>query len=151
MWYESEKNGYKYCNGFALMCSVIGPVNIFSLLNNSEAKLKPTFEWLLKKYFRNYYSKGGITGQCNFCTWTESQFSLLAILLSVETPQELCYQRWHLLRNFFLIFMFVYSTLYSHFFCRTRFKLPALPLARPKKKKKENTAPGKWDLLSFFF
>lgn len=33
--------------------------------------------------------------------------------------------------------------------CQTRFKLPALPLARPKKKKKENTAPGKWDLLSF--
>ncbi|RMX41649.1 hypothetical protein pdam_00008901 [Pocillopora damicornis] len=27
--------------------------------------------------------------------------------------------------------------------CQTRFKLPALPLARPKKKKKENTAPGK--------
>ncbi|XP_020613660.1 general transcription factor IIH subunit 3-like isoform X4 [Orbicella faveolata] len=27
--------------------------------------------------------------------------------------------------------------------CQTRFKLPALPIVRPKKKKKENTAPGK--------
>ncbi|XP_073256823.1 general transcription factor IIH subunit 3-like [Porites lutea] len=27
--------------------------------------------------------------------------------------------------------------------CQTRFKLPALPMARPKKKKKENTAPRK--------
>ncbi|PFX24719.1 General transcription factor IIH subunit 3 [Stylophora pistillata] len=102
----------------ALLQYLLFIASLFLSVSLAKAKLKPTFEWLLKKYFRNYYSKGGITGQCNFCTWTESQFSFLAILLSVETPQELCYQR-------------------------TRFKLPALPLARPKKKKKENTAPGK--------
>lgn len=45
--------------------------------------------------------------------------------------------------------LFTFTISCTHFFCRTRFKLPALPLARPKKKKKENTAPGKWDLLSF--
>ena len=138
------------------MYSVSGSV----MKGNQKAKLRPTFDWLQIIFFglimftwktqlkpplsSRYHStvqflqmsdREPIFTSCNTLRcWGSTGAPLSEVRPPKKFLPDLC--------------LFTFTISCTHFFFRTRFKLPALPLARPKKKKKENTAPGKWDLLS---